>query len=122
MVFLLLTWLPVPGSLGAPPEFLARYISMLYEALDPHERVVDGGQQRILGLYCLAHREGKQTLPTPEPPSCVMSEAEKANTKILGKRSKTRTTRTAQRLRLVHYDATCDTIRTRHRVSLARFA
>ena len=41
-----------------------------HEALDPHQRVVHGGRQGNPRSKCHGHREGKQTLPILEPPSC----------------------------------------------------
>ena len=63
--------LPVGVLRGASPES-GSCESLLHEALDPHRRVVSGGRQANPVSQCPGHREGEQTLPTREPPSCVV--------------------------------------------------
>ena len=55
----------------APNRSLAPADGLLHEPLNPHRRVVSGGRQANPVSQCPGHREGKLTLSTREPPSCV---------------------------------------------------
>lgn len=53
-----------------PPSCVGPQIGLLYEALAPHRRVVNGGPPRGSGSQCLDYRKEKQTLRALEFPSC----------------------------------------------------
>lgn len=55
--------LPHPAQASSPQ------IGMLYEALDPHRRAVNGSSPKGPGIRGFGHREAGQTLRPVEPPS-----------------------------------------------------
>ena len=62
--------LPVGVSRGASLESVIAD-GLFHEALDRHGRVVNGGRQANPVSECPDHREGEQTLPSCEHPSCA---------------------------------------------------
>ena len=122
--------LPLVGVLRRAKPGSASEDGLVHETFDPHRRVVSRGRQVNPVSHCPGNHEGEQTLPTREPPSCVV------RAKGLACRWKTKSLKQATNLRyaqryksnkqkgyvLVRYDAMCKVTLGVIPVSLLRFA